>query len=118
MKVEVSAFLLQPFEELSRLVLPLPIFRAPFRGNRRVEHVLKLGARLGLASIVDVQLGEEVVRDGAVSVVLQRSLEVLFGLLVAAAEKAGNLEVPAAERAIGRSLKGGVEGAGPFRVRP
>ena len=43
-------------------------------------------------------------RDDAVRVVGERLAQVLFRLLVAAAEQPRHLEVPAAERAIGRAL--------------
>ena len=43
-------------------------------------------------------------RGGAVRVVLERFAQVLFGQPVTAAEPSGHLEVPAPERAIGRSL--------------
>ena len=57
-----------------------------------------------LAIDVEQRLGEEVVRRGAVRVVGQRLAQVLFRFLLAAAEQPRHLEVPAAERAVGRSL--------------
>ena len=53
--------------------------------------------------------------DGAVRVVGERPAQVLFGLLVAAAEESRHLEVPAAERAVGGSLLEGRDRASaPF----
>ena len=55
-------------------------------------------------------LGEEEVRRGAVRRVGERAAQVLFRFRPASAEQARDLEVPAAQRPVGRSLlKGGID---------
>ena len=77
------------------------VFRRPLGVERRVDHLLQLGARLALASFLEQDLSQEKMTDGAVLIVLQRGAQMRFRLLVAAAEQAGNPEIPASERAIG-----------------
>ena len=97
--------------------LPLPILRRPVRVERRVDDVLQRGARVGLAAHVLERLGEEEPARGALRVVGERLAQVLLRLLVAAAEQARHLVVPAAERAIGGArLVARRRGAAPPRA--
>ena len=76
----------------------------PVRIERRVEDPLQLGARLVVAveCRTAFRRGRSATRCSAG--VGERLAQVLLGLLVAAAEQARHLVVPAAERAVGGSL--------------
>jgi hypothetical protein len=91
-------------ERAPGFLFELAILGYPFGIERRIEHLLQLGASFPGSSLVEQQLGEEEVRGGAVRIVGQRLSQVRFGKPAAAAKEPRHLEIPAAERAVGGAL--------------
>ena len=95
---------LQRREHRLRLGLPLAVLGRPLGIEGCVEHLLERPPRLVLLPHVGQGLGEEEQACGAPRVVGERLAQVLDGLLVAAAEEPGYLEIPSAQRAVGGAL--------------
>ena len=89
-----------------RLFLEAAILRRPVRIERRVDRGLNSLRASSLRPMSASVSARNDARDDAVRVVGQRLAQVLFRLLVAAAEEPRHLEIPAAERAIGGAVAG------------
>src|SRR5881296_1178966 len=66
-----SNFLLQSCQQPLSLFLEFPVLRRPIRIERSIQNLLELDARVGLAPVIEKELGEEEMRGRAVLVVLQ-----------------------------------------------
>src|SRR6185312_2055133 len=100
-ELETGNWKLHRLQELLRLLFELAVFRRPLRIDRDRDHFLEQRLGFWLAALIDERLGEKIQRRGAVRVVGERLAEVLFGLLLAAAEQTRNLVVPPSEGAVG-----------------
>jgi hypothetical protein len=87
-------------EQRPRLCLEILILRRPLGIERRVEHLLQLGACVGLSPVIEHHFREKEVRRRAVRVVVQRLAQVSLGERATAAEQPRHLEVPSSEGAI------------------
>src|SRR4029450_13665733 len=86
-------------------LLEVLILWLPYGIGRRLQDPPKLLARFRLTALIEHELGQEKMGGSAVRIVGERSAQVLFRQLLVASQPARHLEIPAAQRAIGRTLQ-------------
>src|SRR4029450_8205961 len=86
-------------------LLEVLILWLPYGIGRRLQDPPKLLARFRLTALIEHELGQEKMGGSAVRIVGERSPQVLFRQLLVASQPARHLEIPSAQRAIGRTLQ-------------
>src|SRR5262249_24732988 len=90
-------------QSFSRLSLVIPIFGRPFGAEGCVEHTLQHRPRLVATAAGGKHLGQERERDQVARIVGESPSQMLLGFRLTPAKEPRHVEVPLAERRIGRT---------------